>query len=934
MEFPEGASVCECSYCGTKQTLPKISGEQSAVLYERADHFRRNNDFDKAISIYEQILNADNTDAEAYWSLVLCRFGVEYVEDPKSQKRIATVNRMQYTSVLADEDYKSAVKYADAGQKAIYEAEAKEIDTIQKGILAISKKEEPFDVFICYKETDKDGRRTPDSVLASELYNQLKKEGYEVFFSRVTLEDKLGTAYEPYIFAALNSAKVMVVIGTKPEYFEAVWVKNEWSRFLALIKNGQDKTLIPAYRDMDPYLLPEEFSHLQAQDMAKLGFMQDLLHGIEKLAKNPHEKREAPAAVVAATSAAPLLDRAFLFLEDGDFASAEEYSEKVLDMEPRNAEAYVCKLLVELRVKKREQLADCKTSFENNGNYQKALRFGDDELISTLRGYINKINERAEIERLDVLYLNAVTVLNGATTKADFEKAAAAFAAIGEYKDAPTRAKECEKLARESVLAEKYVAANSLLKSAKTEEEFLSAAKAFGQISDYKDSEKLSELCEKKADELKKDKIYVAAIALMTGNKIKNYQTARTEFEKLGDFKDAPAKGALCAQRIAEIEAGITAAALERQKRAEERERRAAERERRAAERSQALAEASPRIKKIAMIVVPILVLAILAAIIIPKIDFSKPASDNTADTGSTDAGANISSAPGSGDGTTSETPSTEPTSSTTDSSKPSSGGNSTTSKKPSSNSSLPSTPQSAEANDFEYHINEYGVIINGYHGNSKNITIPSFIKGLPVTEIAGGAFSDSDIKSVVIPETVTQICQAAFARCFSLTSVKLPSSVKYIDLGAFSYCSSLSSINFPVGLERIGSNAFECCNLTEVTLPWTVVEVGQHAFASNHNLKKITLNERIRSVPDGLCYECENLETAILPAATSIGGGAFELCQNLETITSSAIISVGTDAFRECYKLKNITIATNAFIGPSAFAFTPLESQYPSSPK
>ena len=140
LELTGDASVCVCQYCGTKQTLPKLSGEHSSTLYERADHFRRSNDFDKAISVYEQILNENPSDAEAYWSLVLCRYGVEYVEDPKSNKRIATVNRMQYTSVLSDEDYKAALRYAEPEQKAIYEAEAHEIDAIQKGILAISQK--------------------------------------------------------------------------------------------------------------------------------------------------------------------------------------------------------------------------------------------------------------------------------------------------------------------------------------------------------------------------------------------------------------------------------------------------------------------------------------------------------------------------------------------------------------------------------------------------------------------------------------------------------------------------------------------------------------------------------------------------------------------------------------------------------------------------
>lgn len=284
IEFSEGASVGVCDYCGTKQTLPRLDNDKKANLYDRANHFRRNNDFDKAMSIYEQILNEDSTDAEAYWSLVLCRYGIEYVEDPQSHRRVPTVNRAQFTSVFADEDYKSALQYADANQREIYENEAKEIDDIQKGILAISQKEKPFDVFICYKETDANGRRTQDSVLANDLYHQLTQEGFKVFFSRITLEDKLGTAYEPYIFAALNSAKVMVVLGTRPEYFNAVWVRNEWSRYLALVKNsGGKKILIPAYKDMDPYDLPEEFSHLQAQDMSKLGFMQDLIRGIKKI---------------------------------------------------------------------------------------------------------------------------------------------------------------------------------------------------------------------------------------------------------------------------------------------------------------------------------------------------------------------------------------------------------------------------------------------------------------------------------------------------------------------------------------------------------------------------------------------------------------------------------------------------------------------------
>mgnify|MGYP003279983045 CR=1 FL=1 len=357
LEIQPGQTVAQCEYCGTKQTLPRLDGDRKANLYDRANHFRRNNDYDKAMGIYEQILTEDNTDAEAYWSLVLCRYGIEYVEDPATHKRMPTVNRAQYTSIFDDDNYKSALEHADAAQREVYEAEAKAINEIQKGILAISQKEAPFDVFICYKETDQNGRRTQDSVLANDLYHQLTQEGFKVFFSRITLEDKLGTAYEPYIFAALNSAKVMVVLGTRPEYFNAVWVKNEWSRYLALIRSGAKKVLIPAYRDMDPYDLPEEFSHLQAQDMSKLGFMQDLIRGIKKLTEDAAPKQSnAKETVVVQQNAVTgnvqaLLDRGNMALEDGEWEKADGFFEDVLNQNARCAEAYLGKALVEAQAK-------------------------------------------------------------------------------------------------------------------------------------------------------------------------------------------------------------------------------------------------------------------------------------------------------------------------------------------------------------------------------------------------------------------------------------------------------------------------------------------------------------------------------------------------------------------------------------------------------
>ncbi len=519
IEFEQGATVGVCDSCGTKQTLPRLDDDKKANLYDRANHFRRSNDFDKAMSIYEQILNEDNTDAEAYWSLVLCRYGIEYVEDPSSHKRIPTVNRAQFTSIFADEDYKSALQYADGYQKTIYEDEAKAIDEIQKGILEISSKEEPFDVFICYKETDANGRRTQDSVLANDLYHQLTQEGFKVFFSRITLEDKLGTAYEPYIFAALNSSKVMVVLGTKPEYFNAVWVKNEWSRYLALIKNGAKKMLIPAYRDMDPYDLPEEFSHLQAQDMGKLGFMQDLIRGIRKIIESDAPKTTVKETVIVGANSAetaPLLERVFLFLEDGKWQDANIYCEKVLDIDPKNANAYLGKLMAELQVTNRKKLADCAKLFDDRDNFAKVIRFGDEALEKEMRGYIAQINERNETARKNEIYNEAVSEM-----------------------------------------------------TARSEESFRDAAKAFASIPGFKDADTLAEQCLEKAEVCRKDAVYSSAKLKMRGEKVVYYEEAIKVFQMISGWKDADKQIYACQKKIEEIKAKEEADRLEAARRAE-----------------------------------------------------------------------------------------------------------------------------------------------------------------------------------------------------------------------------------------------------------------------------------------------------------------------------------------------------------------------------
>ena len=347
----EGQSVAECEYCGSRQTVPSADNEKKLTLFARANRLRAACEFDKAAGIYEAIVADFPEEAEAYWGLVLCKYGIEYVDDPATGKKIPTCHRSSFDSVLEDENFDQAVENADLVAQKVYREEAKEFERIRKGILEVSSTEKPYDIFLCYKETDEKGDRTLDSVLAQDLYTALTDKGYRVFFSRITLRDKLGQAYEPYIFAALNSAKVMLAVGTCYEYYNAVWVKNEWSRYLKICEADKSKHLIPCYRDLDPEDMPREFSHLQGADLGKMGAIQDILFNMEKYI--PLKKETVvPEKILVGNAGgnnkiASLLDRGNMALEDGDWAKADSFFEDVLNNDSKNAQAYIGKTLAQ-----------------------------------------------------------------------------------------------------------------------------------------------------------------------------------------------------------------------------------------------------------------------------------------------------------------------------------------------------------------------------------------------------------------------------------------------------------------------------------------------------------------------------------------------------------------------------------------------------------
>ena len=247
----------------------------------------------------------------------------------------------------------------------------------------------------------------------------------------------------------------MVVLGTRPEYFKAVWVRNEWSRFLSQIKIGAKKSLVPAYKDMDPYDLPDEFSNLQAQDMSKLGFMQDLIRGIKKLAEVEDKatqvvKETTVINTAVNTDSEKMVKRAILALEDGDFAKADEFSEKALDLDPEYPNAYLVKLLAEYKIKRIDELANLTEPFDTSNNYKKLIRFADENQIIELNSYIDQINKRNEYNRQEFIYNKACSLISE-TDKDSNYKAIELFENIEDFKNSKEKIEQCKLKIKKSI---------------------------------------------------------------------------------------------------------------------------------------------------------------------------------------------------------------------------------------------------------------------------------------------------------------------------------------------------------------------------------------------------------------------------------------------------------------------------------------------------
>ena len=286
----------KCPFCGGYK--PDEVSPEERTLIDTAERLLRTQHYPEAEESFEDIIRKYPQTHEGYWGYVRARYGIKYEEDYDG-KRLPTCSAPSIESFGEDRDFLKAVSLADPETANWYREQAAYIERVRNMWIEKASKEAPYDIFICYKDSDLANgvERTQDSIEAQELYLHLTEQGYRVFFSRESLRGKVGEKYEPYIFNALATAKVMIVYGSSADYIKSTWLKNEWHRYIKKMEQGEkrENSLIVACDGFSPNELPTLLSCRQCLNASKSNrnFYHDLDACIKKILASDFKKTPA-----------------------------------------------------------------------------------------------------------------------------------------------------------------------------------------------------------------------------------------------------------------------------------------------------------------------------------------------------------------------------------------------------------------------------------------------------------------------------------------------------------------------------------------------------------------------------------------------------------------------------------------------------------------
>lgn len=392
----EDRAVCVCKNCGAEGILPKSDIKK----LNRITYLRSRFDFEAAEALCDELIRENPEDGEAYWYRLLCKYGIGYTRSGGKRAPVCRRNIAALPAPSEHEDYKKTLYYATEEVQAQYAAAGEALNECAAVSRGVFEQPQEYDIFVLTSETGS----AENDLDGEKLYLRFTENlGFRVFYAPESLKEMDETERPARIVSALENSRVLLAVFKSIPDSVSGYMNFAVRVFSEKASADAEKKLLPIFHSQHVAFqqLPEPLVWGdEAFDLADPEFMREISEAVEKILK-PEEAAVVPDSIVTATAANKenLIKRAYMFLEDGEFETADSYFDKILDIDIEDSRAYIGKLLAEYKLTSEDQIPGIPMPVTDNKNYVKAIRFATPEQKARYEALNGAIIENIESEK-------------------------------------------------------------------------------------------------------------------------------------------------------------------------------------------------------------------------------------------------------------------------------------------------------------------------------------------------------------------------------------------------------------------------------------------------------------------------------------------------------------------------------------------------------
>ena len=388
-----------CSHCGNKMMYP---GSDIKKI-NRITYLRNTFKFDEAEKLAKELAAANPDDCEAHWNLLLCEYGIQYVREGANLYAVCRKDISDLPAFKESVNYKAATEKASEELRPGYEELGDAIEDSVSITRNVLKQEKGYDVFILSPDnatvdTDIDG----DKIFLRFTSNL----GFSTFYAPEMMKDidAVEKAAQT-VFALKNSRILLPSFRTKDDCRDG-FLEYAVNMFCEAARKDEEKLVFPIFNAsvLQFQQLPEKLVWCdEIFNCAEDEFMREISDKVESILK-PEVNAIEPETLVTATAANKenLVKRAYMFLEDGEFETADSYFDKILDIDIEDSRAYIGKLLAECKLRNEEEIRNLPQTVTDDKNFKKAIRFATPEQKAHYEALNGAIVARIEEEKREI----------------------------------------------------------------------------------------------------------------------------------------------------------------------------------------------------------------------------------------------------------------------------------------------------------------------------------------------------------------------------------------------------------------------------------------------------------------------------------------------------------------------------------------------------